>query len=430
MIDINLVRTNPKVIKDTLERRNQHDKIKWLNDLIELDKDYREDLKKVEELRRERNVISIKINELKKQNKDSSKEIKRAKDLPQDIFKLEQENNTRKEKIDNYLFNLPNILHEKVPYGKTAEDNPIIRKNGKIPKIKYELLNHTELTEKLDIADFEQGREVSGQGFNYLKKELAQLDLALQRYGVDFLLKKGFNLIIPPMLLRKESLSGAIDLAQFEDTIYKIQDHDLYLIGTAEHALVNLFKNKTLNKSNLPIKVCAVTPCFRREIGAHGVDTKGLFRMHQFNKVEQVVFTNKENSYKILEEMQKITEEFFKSLKIPFRVIEICSGDIGNKLAKQYDIEAYFPRQKAYKEVTSAGNCADYQARRLNIKYKDGDKKDYCHIINNTMVATSRAMVAILENYQQKNFDIKIPQVLQKYTGFKVIKCQDMKMKK
>ena len=427
MLDINLVREKPELIKKNLEKRNQKEKIVLLNELISLDKKYLEVLKKIEFLRHERNVISEKINSLKKQNKDANLEIKRARELPKEINLLEEQNKIKKEKINEYLFNLPNILHEKVPYGKTAEDNKVIKKVGKVSKSKFELLNHVDLAEKLDLADFDQGREVSGHGFNYLKNELAILDLALQRYGVDFLLKNKFKLIVPPMMLRKEALAGAVDLNQFNDTIYKIENHDLYVIGTAEHSLVNLFKNKLLNKKDLPIKICAVTPCFRREIGAHGVDTKGLFRMHQFNKVEQVVFTTKDDSYKILEEMQKITEQFFKSLKIPFRVIEICSGDLGNKFAKQYDIEAWFPRQNTYKEVTSAGTCAEYQARRLNIKYKDKEEKYYCHILNNTMVATSRAMVAILENFQQKNNDIKIPKVLHRYTGFKVIKCQKMK---
>ena len=427
MLDINLVREKPELIKKNLEKRNQKEKIVLLNELISLDKKYLEVLKKIEFLRHERNVISEKINSLKKQNKDANLEIKRARELPKEINLLEEENKIKKEKINEYLFNLPNILHEKVPYGKTAEDNKVIKKVGKVSKSKFELLNHVDLAEKLDLADFDQGREVSGHGFNYLKNELAILDLALQRYGVDFLLKNKFKLIVPPMMLRKEALAGAVDLNQFNDTIYKIENHDLYIIGTAEHSLVNLFKNKLLNKKDLPIKICAVTPCFRREIGAHGVDTKGLFRMHQFNKAEQVVFTTKDDSYKILEEMQKITEQFFKSLKIPFRVIEICSGDLGNKFAKQYDIEAWFPRQNTYKEVTSAGTCAEYQARRLNIKYKDKEEKYYCHILNNTMVATSRAMVAILENFQQKNNDIKIPKVLHRYTGFKVIKCQKMK---
>ena len=313
------------------------------------------------------------------------------------------------------------MLHAKVPLGRDATKNKFVRKWGR-PKKSTKLKNHVELAESLNVADFDQGREVSGKGFNYLKGKLAQLDFALQRYGVDFLLKKGFTLVNPPIMLRRDTLLGAVDLEAFENVIYKVENEDLYLIGTAEHSLVSYLKNKTIKKEELPIKICALTPCFRKEIGEHGVDMKGLFRMHQFNKVEQVVFTTQENSYKILEELQKITEEFFKGLKIPYRVIEICSGDLGGKLAKQYDIEAWMPRQGEYAEVTSAGNCTDYQARRLNIKYLENGEKKYCHILNNTMVATSRAMVAILENYQEKNGNVKIPKVLWKYTGFKEIK--------
>ncbi len=426
MIDINLVRENSNLVKKNLEKRFQKDKIPWVNEILTLDKKWRSLKQDIEKLRHERNIISERINLLKKQNMPYDKELEKAQILPKQIFRLESEGDKAKEKIDYYLFNLPNILHEKVPIGEDARKNKVIRKFGKPEKFKFELKSHVELLELLKLGDFEQGREVSGQGFNYLIDEVAKLDLALQRYGVDFLLKHKFKLIIPPMMLSKESLAGAIDANVFQD-VYKIENEDLYLIGTAEHSLVNFLKNKSINKKDLPIKVCAVTSCFRKEVGGHGVDTKGLFRMHQFNKVEQVVFTTKENSYKLLEEMEKITEDFFKSLKIPFRVIEICSGDLGGKFARQYDIEAYFPRQKEYKEVTSAGNCTDYQARRLNIKYIDGQEKYYCHILNNTMVATSRAMVAILENYQQKNYDIKIPKVLQKYTGFKVIKCPKTK---
>mgnify|MGYP001603787289 FL=1 len=422
MLDINLIRTNPTLVKKNLEKRFQHEKKEFVDNIVNLDKKYRENLQGLEKLRHEKNVISQKINLLRKENKSFHNELMRAQSLPKEISKLEDEVNLIKQRINDYLLKLPNILHEKVPIGKDATKNKVIKKWGKPKKVKFKLKNHVELAEFLDVADFEQGREVSGKGFNYLKGKLAILDLALQRYGVDFLLKYKFKLIIPPLMLRREALAGAVDLSAFEEVIYKVENEDLYLIGTGEHSLVTYLKNKTLKKEDLPVKLCAVTPCFRKEIGGHGVDMKGLFRMHQFNKVEQVVFTTQENSYKILEEMQKITEEFFKSLKIPYRVIEICSGDLGNKFAKQYDIEAWMPRQKEYNEVTSAGNCTDYQARKLNIKYLDGEEKKFMHILNNTMVATSRAMVAILENYQQKDGSVKIPKVLQRYTGFKEIK--------
>ena len=225
------------------------------------------------------------------------------------------------------------------------------------------------------------------------------------------------------MLLNfKTLLGGANGLKDFEEVVYKIEEEDLYLVGTAEHTLIGLNQNKIFNKDDLPLKLCAYTPCFRKEIGGHGVDTKGLFRMHQFNKVEQVVITAQKDSEKMHKEMQSISEKFFQSLKIPFRVVEICSGDLGNKFSKQFDIELWFPRQKDYKEATSAGNCTNFQSRALNIRYADKEQKDFVHILNNTMVATSRAMVAILENYQQKDGSVKVPTVLQKYTGFKVIK--------
>ena len=328
------------------------------------------------------------------------------------------------EKINEKLVQLPNMLHDKTPIGEDESKNPELKKVGKPKKLDYELINHAELAEKLNLADFDASRNSSGQGFSYIMGELAQLDLALQRYGIDFLIKKGFTPVVPPMLLNKKTLQGAVNFGDFEDVIYKVENEDYYLIGTAEHPLVALNQGKIVNKKDLPVKLCAVTPCFRKEIGSHGLDTKGLFRVHQFNKVEQVMLTTFDNSFEKLEEMQKITEEFFESLEIPFRVIEICSGDLGDKFAKQYDIEAWFPRQKDYREVTSAGNCTDYQARKLNIQYMDGNEKNYVHILNNTMVATSRAMVAILENFQEKDGTVKMPKVLHKYLTFKEIKTK------
>ena len=246
------------------------------------------------------------------------------------------------------------------------------------------------------------------------------MDLALQRYGVDFLLENEFTPVVPPMLLNHDTLLGALNgLHDFKEVVYKIENEDLYLIGTAEHTLVSMMKNKILEKSELPIKLFAVTPCFRKEIGGHGIDMKWLFRMHQFNKVEQVVFCEPKDSKKILIYMEKLTEKFFQSLEIPYRILEICSADLGAKFSKQRDIEAWFPRQNEYREVTSAGSCTDFQAVALNIRYKEADVKKYVHILNNTMVATSRAMVAILENYQQKDGSVKVPKVLVKYMNGK-----------
>src|SRR3989344_3588878 len=422
MLDINIIRNNPKLIIQNIKKRNQESKIKILNDLIKQDKEFLNLKKEIESLRHKRNEISSRINQLKKQKKPAAKEIKQAKELPKKIENLENKQIKIKEKIDDYLCELPNLLQKDVPIGKNANDNKEIKKHGKIPAFNFQLNNHAELIEKLGYADFEVARKTSGSGFNYLLDKLAILDNALQRYGIDFAVKNGFKLVIPPIMLNKDAIGSAINLEDFKDVVYKIDKEDLFLIGSAEHSLVAFFKNKTLSKKDLPIKLCALTPCFRKEIGGHGVDMKGLFRMHQFNKVEQFCVSAPEDSYKMLNEMQRITEKFFESLEIPYRVIEICSGDISGKLSKQYDIEAYFPRQNAYSEVTSCGNATDYQARRINVKYYEGEEKKIPHMINNTMVATSRAMVAILENCQQKDDSVKVPKVLHKYFDFKEIR--------
>ncbi len=422
MLDINVLRDFPEKVIKTLEKRQQPEKISLVNHLIKEDSLWRSNLKKLESLKQTRNELTHQIIQFKKEKKDSARFIKEAKELPEKIKELEESTTALKKKIDEELLQIPNILDQKVPLGKSEKDNPVIKTVGKPKSVSFNLLSHIELVENLGLADFEAGRTVAGKGFNYLKGDLALLDHSLQRYGVDYLLKKGFTLVVPPMLLNFESLRGALNgLKDFEEVIYKVEKEDLYLIGTAEHSLVSMFKDKTLQKDDLPLKVCALTPCFRKEIGAHGVDTKGLFRMHQFNKVEQVMISPPEKSEDNLEEMQKITESFFKSLEIPFRVIEICSADLGAKFSRQYDIEAWFPRQKEYKEVTSAGNCTDYQSRALNIKFYDKGNRVYPHLLNNTMVATSRAMVCILENYQQRNGTIKVPKVLQPYMGNKKV---------
>ncbi len=416
MLDIKIIRDNPELVKSNLKKRFQEDKLPWIEEIISKDKKWRLLKQKADKLRNQRNTLTEEIKEFKKQGKDVAPRLKLAKEIPAKIENVENEMAEIKTQINSYLGRLPNILHESVPIGKTEADNLPIRFSGEPKHPAFELRNHVELLEKNNLADFEAGRNNAGQGFNYLIGELAELDLALQQYGVDFLLDKGFQLIGTPLMLNKETISGAINFTDFQEVIYKIDGENLYLIPTGEHPLVSLFKNKTFQKKDLPIKLCTITPCFRKEIGGHGVDSKGLFRMHQFYKVEQVVICTEEESYLYLEEMQKISENFFKTLKIPFRVINICSGDLGPKMAKQYDIEAWFPREQKYKEVTSAGNTTSYQATKLNIKYIDKeDQKKYVHLLNNTMVATSRAMVAILENFQNPDGTINVPKPLRKY---------------
>ncbi len=419
MLDINYVRDHPDKVKQNLKKRFQEDKLAWVDDLLKQDALWKKYKAQSDKLRSTRNALSLEINKLKKEGKKADKQKKEAAQIPQKLKEVDDKMTAAWQKVQGYLTMLPNMLHDKVPLGPNAVKNKVLRTWGKPTKKDFTLLSHSELAEKKGLADFEQGRKVSGQGFNYIMDKLAMLDLALQRYGLDFIMKKGFIPVVPPMLLNKKTLGGAVDLAAFEEVIYKVDNEDLYLIGTAEHSLVSFMSGKTLSEEKLPLKLCAVTPCFRKEIGGHGVDTKGLFRMHQFNKVEQVVYATPETSFKLLEEIQKISEEFFQSLEIPYRVVEICSGDLGGKFAKQYDIEAWFPRPQAYQEVTSAGNCTDYQANRLRIAYTGKEGKKPVHILNNTMVATSRAMVAILENFQNKDGSVTIPKALHKYTGFK-----------
>tara|TARA_Y100000310_G_scaffold167610_2_gene167521 strand:+ start:1975 stop:3258 length:1284 start_codon:yes stop_codon:yes gene_type:complete len=419
MLSIKFIKDQDKKIKADLKKRFQEDKSKLVDEIIVAYDKWLPLKKDVEALRHKRNVLSQEVNQLKKAGKDASSKLKEVKAIPGKIAALEVKQKNLQEQMDNNLLQIPNIMHPKVPTGKDETKNKVLRKWGVIKKVDFKLVNHGELVENLGLADFDAARKNSGHGFNYLFGDLALLDFALQKYGLDFLLKKGFTPVIPPMLLRHKTLLSVLNgLEDFKDVVYKIEDEDAFLIGTAEHPLASLFANKTLSLEQLPLKLCAVTPCFRKEIGSTGVDTKGLFRMHQFNKVEQVIFSSAEDSFKHLEEMQLITEKFFQSLKIPYRVVEICSGDLGAKFARQYDIEAWFPRQKAYREVTSAGNCTDFQARALNTKYLDKkNEKQFVHILNNTMVATSRAMVVILETYQQKDGSIKVPTVLQKYMG-------------
>ncbi len=423
MIDIKFLRDNPEIIKKNLKRRYQEEKEEWIDTIISNDKRWRNLKQKSDKLRQQRNTLTDEIRELKQKGQDIAPRLKLAKDIPSKIETIESEMEELKKQNDDYLKQLPNILHESVPEGESEEQNKPFRFFLEDPKPKnFELRSHVDLLERSNLANFDAGRINTGQGFNYLIGDMARLDLAIQNFGLDFLEKKGFQLIGTPLMLNKGTLQGAVNMEDFRDVIYKVEGEDLYLIGTGEHPLVALNKDKVFNEADLPIKLCTLTPCFRKEIGGHGVDSKGIFRMHQFYKVEQVIISNQEDSFKYMEEMQKISEDFFKELKIPFRVVEICAGDLGPKMARQYDIEAWFPREKKYKEVTSAGNTTDYQAVKLNIKYidKEGNKK-YVHMLNNTMVATSRAMVSILENFQNSDGTVDIPKPLKKYLGKKKI---------
>ena len=426
MLDIKLIRENPDIVRENLKKRNDSEKQEWLDELIEKDKKWRKLVQDTDKLKQERNTISKKISELKKAGKDASNEMKKAKDAPEKIKKNEKEIEELQERCKFILMRLPNILHESVPVGEDENDNVETKKSGKLPKFTFKQKGHLELLENLDLIDSERATKTAGHGFFYMKNDLVLLDYALMRFTMDFLIKRGYTLIEPPYMMRRDAYEGVTDVADFESVMYKIDEEDLYLIATSEHPMGAMFMNEVLNKKQLPIKLVGISPCFRKEVGAHGKYTKGLFRMHQFNKIEQFIFCLPKDSWKYHEELQKNAEDLYTKLGIPYRVVNVCTGDIGSIAAKKYDIEAHMAGDGQYREVGSNSNCTDYQARRLNIRYRDKEGTapiGLIHTLNNTAIATSRTMVAIIEQNQQKNGSIKIPKVLQPYMGgIKVIK--------
>ncbi|MGC9200463.1 MAG: serine--tRNA ligase [Candidatus Aenigmatarchaeota archaeon] len=427
MLDINLIRKNPEIVRRDLEKRNDKEKIKLLEEVIELDKKWREELNELNKLRKKRNELSVEIAKMKKEGKDVSELLKEAEKLPEEIKILEKAVEEKERRIREILMVLPNILHESVPIGKDENDNVVVKTWGKIPEFKFKPKDHQDLAIPLDLIDIERAAKVAGSRFYYLKNALVELNWALIKYGLDFIKNKGFKLFQPPYMLRREALEGAIAFQDFEDMIYKIEGENLYLIGTAEHALLAYHMNEILDGKDLPLLYAGISPCFRKEAGTHGKDTKGIFRVHQFEKVEQFVFCKPEESWDWHEKLLKNAEEFFQSLGIPYRVVNICSGDIGSVAAKKYDIEAWLPGQGKYREVVSCSNCTDYQARRANIRFREGNEIKFVHTLNSTLVATERAIIAIMENYQQEDGSILIPKVLQPYLNAEKITKDGLK---
>lgn len=412
MLDIKLIRENPEVVRKSLQRRGSDFP---LDKLIKVDKRWRESLQQMEKLKAQRNKVSLEI----AKKKDEAK-IKEMKKVSEEIKKLEAEVSELEAQEKQMLLSIPNILHESVPDGKGEQDNVEVRRWGEIKKPDFKLKDHVDAAMALDLVDIERAAKVAGARFYYLKNDLVKLDYSLMMFALDELTAKGYVPIEPPYMLMRKPFEGAVILSDFGDVIYKIEGEDLHLIGTSEHALAAMHMDEVLD--SLPLKYVGISPCFRKEAGAHGKDTKGIFRVHQFNKVEQFIFCKPKDSEKFHEEIIKNAEELFQKLELPYRVITLCSGETGKVAAKTYDLEVWMAAQGKYREAVSASNCTDYQARRLNIKYVEGTKREFVHTLNSTAIATSRALVAILENNQQKDGSILIPEVLQDYMGKKVIK--------
>ncbi len=419
MLDIKLIREHPETVRKDLEKRGEPEKIEMLNNLIEYDIEWRSLLTEANELRRKLNQITAEVASLKKQKKDASKQIEQAKTIPQQIKGLEIKVAEYREKADQLLMKLPNILHETVPFGKDEHDNVVEKLVGKPPKFGFEPKSHVEIAQDLDLIDFERAAKVSGHGFYYLKGDLARLDFAVMIYTIDLLRNRDYTLIEPPLLMHRKPYLGVTDLEFFGDQLYKIEDDDLYLIATSEHPMAASFMDEVILQQCLPIKYVGVSPCFRKEVGAHGKYTKGLFRVHQFNKIEQFIFCHPDDSWKYHEELQQNSEDLYKGLGLHYRVVNVCTGDIGIIAAKKYDIEVWMA-DGTYREAGSNSNCTDYQARRLNIKYREKEGQSpvgFVHTLNNTALATSRTLIAILEQYQQKDGTVKIPEVLRPLMG-------------
>ncbi|MBR9706444.1 serine--tRNA ligase, partial [Candidatus Pacearchaeota archaeon] len=348
--------------------------------------------------------------------------MKKAKEIPDKIKKIEEKCNKLIEDRDKILIQIPNIISKETPIGKDESKNVEVEKSGNIRKFDFKVKTHVELGENLGIIDFESSADVSGRGFYYLKKELGLLNQALIRFGIDFMIEKGYDYIETPLMLNEKEIYASMDKNAIQESVYEIKDEGKGLIGTAEQSLLAMHSKDTIPKSQLPKKYFSYSMCFRKEIGAHGINEKGLWRTHQFNKIEQFIFCMPEDSERLYEELLKNSKEILQKLELPYRVLELCSGDLADWKYRSADLEVWRPTTNEYGEIVSLSNCTEYQARKLGIRYEDKGKRGILHTLNNTALATSRIMVAIMENHQQKDGSIKIPKVLHKYLSFKEIK--------
>ncbi len=425
------LRENPEVLVESQRRRGEDVEIVYK--AIELDKSWRKKLYELDQLRRERNELSRRL-----KSERNEELIKKAKEISEKVKRGEEELKKLEEELKGILLSIPNIVHESVPIGEDENDNVPIRFWGK-PKVykehleqflrqtngevEYEVIDkpvvgHADAVEIFGWADLERAAKVAGSRFYYLLEDLVWLDFALTMYALEFLSKQGFRIVNPPYMMRHEAYAGVTAFSDFEEVLYKLEGEDLYLIATSEHPLAAMHMNETLGEDELPLLYAGVSPCFRKEAGAHGKDTKGIFRVHQFNKVEQFVFCLPEESWEWHEKLIENAEKLWQGLGIPYRIVNICTGDLGIVAAKKYDLEAWMPAQGKYREMVSCSNCTDWQSYRLNIRYaekKGMPSKGFVHTLNSTAIATTRAITAIIENYQLEDGRVEIPKVLRKY---------------
>lgn len=420
MLDIKFVRENPEVVKENMRKKFQDEKIPLVGEVLKEDKELRQAQQHADDLRSKRKKISKEIGIMMSQGKKEEAETIKAQisEIAEELDALEEREEKLRESVKNKMMQIPNIIDDSVPIGKDDSENVELEKFGEPVVPDFEIPYHTEIMERLSGIDLDSARKVAGNGFYYLMGDIARLHSAIISYARDFMINKGFTYVIPPYMIRSSVVNGVMSFAEMEGMMYKIEGEDLYLIGTSEHSMIGKFIDTILDEKDLPYTYTSYSPCFRKEKGAHGIEERGVYRIHQFEKQEMIVVCKPEESMEWFKKLYMNTVEFFRTLDIPVRTLECCSGDLADLKCKSVDVEAWSPRQKKYFEVGSCSNLTDAQARRLKIRVKD-DKgnKYFAHTLNNTCVAPPRMLIAFLENNLQEDGSVLIPEALQPYMG-------------
>lgn len=422
MLDIKFVRENPDLVKENMKKKFQDSKIPLVNEVLQEDKELRQTQQNADDLRGQRKTISKQIGALMGQGKkEEAEEVKqKVASIAQELEALEEKEDKLRESVKQKMMMIPNMIDESVPIGKDDSENVELEKFGEPVVPDFEIPYHTEIMERLNGIDLDSARKVAGNGFYYLMGDVARLHSAILSYARDFMINKGFTYCIPPYMIRSAVVDGVMSFAEMEGMMYKIEGEDLYLIGTSEHSMIGKFIDTILEEKDLPYTYTSFSPCFRKEKGAHGIEERGVYRIHQFEKQEMIVVCKPEESMEWFKKLYMNTVEFFRSLDVPVRTLECCSGDLADLKCKSVDVEAWSPRQKKYFEVGSCSNLTDAQARRLRIRVKDEKgNKYFAHTLNNTCVAPPRMLIAFLENNLQEDGSVLIPEALQPYMGGK-----------
>lgn len=421
MLDIKLIRENPELVKENMRKKFQHDRIQLVDEVIELDVKYRQTKTRADDLRGLRNKLSKQIGVLMGQKKfEEAEEVKgQVQAYAQELVELEASEEPLQAEIRQRMLVIPNIIDETVPLGKDDSENVERQRIGEPALKPFDVPYHIEIMEKLKGVDLDAARKTSGNGFYYLIGDVARLHSGILSYARDFMIDRGFDYVIPPYMIRSEVVTGVMSFAEMENMMYKIEGEDLYLIGTSEHSMIGKFIDTILEEKDLPYLYTSYSPCFRKEVGAHGIEERGVYRIHQFEKQEMIVVCKPEDSQKYFEVLYNNTVDFFRTLDVPVRVLECCSGDLADLKSKSVDVEAWSPRQQKYFEVGSCSNLTDAQARRLQIRVQGENEKYFAHTLNNTVVAPPRMLIAFLENNLNEDGSVNIPVALRPYMGFK-----------